>query len=119
MLVEVTSFFDGSNAGVGGKEDAEWVNLQPQDFFDQLASKAWTEQHSRNHHIKQILNAGHALVAINKGFFNGGISLSADGFVYSYLGGGVVSHIAVPFRSFQFATRFCFLALGQARFEFA
>jgi hypothetical protein len=43
------------------KTDADRVNLQPQYFFDQLTSKAWTEQHSRNHHIKQILNAGHAL----------------------------------------------------------
>jgi hypothetical protein len=42
---------------VGGKEDAKRINLQPQDFFDQLASKAWAEQDRSDHDVEQILYA--------------------------------------------------------------
>jgi hypothetical protein len=49
------------NKSCGKQTNADRINLQPQYFFDQLTSKAWPQQHSRNHHIKQILNAGHAL----------------------------------------------------------
>jgi hypothetical protein len=77
---------DGGNAGVGGKEDAERINLQPQDFFDQLPGKAWAKQHSSNNDVKQVLNPRHALVAIGKRLLNGCVSFSTDGFVYGYFG---------------------------------
>jgi hypothetical protein len=57
---------DGGNAGVGGKEDAEGINLQPQNFFDKFASNAWPKQDAHNHRVQQILNPRHALVAIDK-----------------------------------------------------
>jgi hypothetical protein len=57
---------DGGNAGVGGKEDADRVNLQPQDFLDQLSGKAWAKQHSSDNDVKQVLNPRHALVAISE-----------------------------------------------------
>jgi hypothetical protein len=43
LLVEFASFLDGGNASIGGKEDADRVNLQPQYLFDQLTGKAWAE----------------------------------------------------------------------------
>jgi hypothetical protein len=58
--------FDGCNASVGGKEDAERINLQPQDFFDQLAGNAWPKQDGNNNDVDQILNPRHALVAIDE-----------------------------------------------------
>jgi hypothetical protein len=57
---------DGGNASVGGKEDAEWINLQPQNFLNQLTGKAWAKQHSNNNNVKQVLNPRHALVAIDE-----------------------------------------------------
>jgi hypothetical protein len=48
------------NTGVGGKEDAERINLQPQDLLDQFASKAWAKQNRANHNVKQVLNPRHA-----------------------------------------------------------
>jgi hypothetical protein len=50
----------------GGKGSGEWINLEPQDFFDQLASKAWAKQHGGNDNVEQVLYARHALVAIDK-----------------------------------------------------
>lgn len=54
------------NASIGGKEDADRINLQPQDFFDQLSDKARAKQHSTNDNVKQILNACHALITVHK-----------------------------------------------------
>jgi len=66
LFVKLTPFFDGSNASVSSKEDADRINLQPQDFFDKLSRKAWAKQHGSDQHVKQILNPRHALVAIGK-----------------------------------------------------
>jgi hypothetical protein len=66
LLVEFTSFLDGSDTSVGSKEDGDWINLQPQYFFDQLTGKARAEQHSADHDVEQVLNACHAAVAFHE-----------------------------------------------------
>jgi hypothetical protein len=52
-------------------------------FVDNRADKAWPQQHRTNYDIKQILNARHASITFDKGFLNGGISLSANCFMHS------------------------------------
>ena len=78
MLVEFAPFFDGSNASVGGKEDADRINLQPQDFFDQLTGKTWTQQHSADDDVEQVLNTRHAFVAIHERLLYRFVPLSAN-----------------------------------------
>jgi hypothetical protein len=66
LLVQLASLFDRGNASIGGKEDGDGINLQPQYFFDQLTGKARAEQHSADHDVEQVLNACHAAVALHE-----------------------------------------------------
>jgi hypothetical protein len=57
-------------------------------FIDNYADKAWAEQHRADHDVEQILYACHALVAIDKGFLNSRVSLTAyrnvNGVIFFY-----------------------------------
>lgn len=82
LLVKLAPFLDGGNASVGCKEDADGINLQPQDFFDQLAGKARAEQHSADDDVEQILNTRHAAVALYERLLYGRVALVADSLMH-------------------------------------
>ena len=89
ILVKRYGLFNSGDSGKGG---CERINLQPQDFFDKLASNPWPEQNAHNHGIQEIFNPRHALIAINKRLLNSRIPFTTNGNVNVYLGGCVFTH---------------------------
>jgi hypothetical protein len=61
----------------GGKGSGEWINLQPQYFFNQLTGKAWAKQHCGNDNVDQVLNPRHASLTGLQLFFDVLVSLIA------------------------------------------
>jgi len=59
--------------------------LYPQDLLDELPRDSGAEQHTNDHPIQEVLDLGHAFVAITQGAVYAVIALRADGFMHSKL----------------------------------
>jgi hypothetical protein len=89
ILVKRYGLLDSGNSGKGS---GERINLQPQNFFNKLASHARPKQDAHNHRIQQVFDPCHALVAIGKRPLNSRIPFTTNGNVNVYFGVGVVGH---------------------------